>query len=157
MEPEPMTPEMKLLLWSVALGLLQCLATGFAVSGERGIGFSAGARDDQKPVEGVGGRVIRAFANFKETYVFFVALVLVGQVLDRHSVLTVLGANLYVWARILYWPLYSPAYRWSDLSSGPRAAVASFSCLSALRKIFVDLFAALRYELLTIVREMRER
>jgi uncharacterized MAPEG superfamily protein len=101
-----MTFEMKLLLWSVALGLLQCLATGIAVTGQRGLQFGGSARDDQQPIEGVGGRVIRAFSNFKETYVFFVALVLVGQVLNRHSALTVLGANLYVWARVVYWPLY---------------------------------------------------
>ena len=101
-----MTFEMKLLLWSVVIGLLQCLATGMAVSSQRGLTFSGSARDDQKPIEGLGGRVIRAFSNFKETYVFFVALVLVGQVLDRHSALTLLGANLYFWARVVYWPLY---------------------------------------------------
>ncbi len=101
-----MTIEMKLLLWSVVLGLLQCLATGMAITAQRGIQFGGSARDDQQPIGGIGGRVIRAFSNFKETYVFFVALVLVGQVLDRHSTLTVIGANLYFWARIVYWPLY---------------------------------------------------
>ena len=101
-----MTFEMKLLLWSVVFGLLQCLATGAAVTSQRGLAFGGSARDDQKPIEGVGGRVIRAFSNFKETYVFFVVLVLVGQVLDRHSSLTVLGANLYFWGRVVYWPLY---------------------------------------------------
>jgi uncharacterized MAPEG superfamily protein len=30
----------------------------------------------------------------------------VGQVLDRHSALTVIGANLYFWGRVVYWPLY---------------------------------------------------
>jgi uncharacterized MAPEG superfamily protein len=98
-----MTFEMKLLLWSVVIGLLQCLATGMAVSGQRGLEFSGSARDDQKPIGGVGGRVIRAFSNFKETYVFFVALVLVGQILNG---LTLLGANLYFWGRVIYWPLY---------------------------------------------------
>jgi uncharacterized MAPEG superfamily protein len=101
-----MTIEMKLLLWSVVIGLLQCLATGMAVTAQRGISFGGSARDDQQPIGGIGGRVIRAFANFKETYIFFVALVLVGQVLNRHSALTVIGANLYFWARIVYWPLY---------------------------------------------------
>jgi uncharacterized MAPEG superfamily protein len=105
-DAHPMTLEMKLLLWSVAFGLLQSLATGMAVTRQRGIAFGASARDDQQPIEGVGGRVIRAFANFKETYVFFVALVLAGQVLNRHSGQTLFGANLYFWGRIVYWPLY---------------------------------------------------
>jgi uncharacterized MAPEG superfamily protein len=32
--------------------------------------------------------------------------VLAGQLLNRHSDLTVIGANLYFWGRIVYWPLY---------------------------------------------------
>jgi uncharacterized MAPEG superfamily protein len=101
-----MTIEMKLLLWSVVIGLVQCLATGFAVTGQRGIKFGGSARDDQQPIGGIGGRVIRAYSNFMETYAFFAALVLVGQLLNRHSASTVLGANLYFWARVVYWPLY---------------------------------------------------
>jgi uncharacterized MAPEG superfamily protein len=100
------TIELSLLIWSVLIGLAQCLVTGFAVSSARGLQFSASARDDQRPIEGIGGRIIRAYANFKETYVFFVALVLAGAFLHRHSALTVLGANLYFWGRIVYWPLY---------------------------------------------------
>ena len=101
-----MTIELSLLLWSVVIGLLQCLATGFAVTLTRGVTFGGSARDDQKPIEGIGGRVIRAFNNFRETFPFFAALVLAGVVLHRHSSLTVIGANLYFWARIVYWPLY---------------------------------------------------
>jgi uncharacterized MAPEG superfamily protein len=101
-----MTFEMKLLLWSVVIGLLQCVATGFAVTRQRGIKFGGSARDDQQPIEGIGGRVIRAYSNFMETWAFFAALVLVGQLLNRHSASTVLGANLYFWARVVYWPLY---------------------------------------------------
>lgn len=107
-----MTIEMSLLLWSVLLGLLQCLATGFAVTAQRGLPFSASARDDQQPIEGIGGRVIRAFANFRETYPFFVALTLAGQVLNRHPGLTVLGAEIYVWGRLIYWPLYVAGVPW---------------------------------------------
>lgn len=101
-----MTIELRLLIWSVLLGMAQCLATGLAVSATRGLSFSAGARDDQKPITGIGGRVIRAYANFRETYAFFVALVLAGAVLHRHSGVTVAGANLYFWGRLVYWPLY---------------------------------------------------
>ncbi|MCB8880896.1 MAPEG family protein [Acidisoma cellulosilytica] len=101
-----MTIEMSLLLWSVVIGLLQCLATGFAVTLTRGVAFGGSARDDQKPIQGIGGRVIRAFNNFRETFPFFAALVLAGAVLHRHSALTVIGANLYFWSRVIYWPLY---------------------------------------------------
>ncbi|GAB0117579.1 MAPEG family protein [Acidisoma sp. 7E03] len=107
-----MTTPMSLLLWSILLGLLQCLATGFAVSATRGLDFSASARDDQEPLTGVAGRVIRAFANFRETFPFFVALVLASAVLHRDGGLVTTGAELYVWGRLIYWPLYVAGIPW---------------------------------------------
>jgi uncharacterized MAPEG superfamily protein len=104
--------ELSLLIWSVPLGLAQCLVTGFAMIAARGLLFTASARDDQRPVSGIAGRIIRANANFMETYVFFAALVLAGAFLHRHSPLTVLGAQLYFWSRILYWPLYVGGVPW---------------------------------------------
>jgi uncharacterized MAPEG superfamily protein len=107
-----MTPVLSLLLWSVLLGLLQCLATGLVVDIERGLSFSTGPRDDQQPLTGWAGRVIRAFANFRETYPFFVALALAAQLLGRHSATITLGAELYVWGRLIYWPLYVGGIPW---------------------------------------------
>ena len=107
-----MTTMMSLLLWSVLLGLLHCLATGLAVSMERGLPFSAGPRDDQQPLAGLAGRVIRAFANFRETYPFFVALALAAQLLGRHSGTVIFGAELYLWGRLIYWPLYVAGIPW---------------------------------------------
>ena len=101
-----MTTELTLLLCAVVLGLLQCLATGMGVTATRGMEFGASARDDTKPLGGVPGRVTRAYANFMETFPYFAALVLVGQVLNHHSTLTVIGAHLYFWGRVVYWPLY---------------------------------------------------
>jgi uncharacterized MAPEG superfamily protein len=101
-----MTTETILLLCAVVLGLVQCLATGVGVSASLGYDYSASPRDDQKPLSGVPGRVKRAYANFMETFPYFAALVLLGAVLHRHSLLTVLGAHLYFWGRLVYWPLY---------------------------------------------------
>jgi uncharacterized MAPEG superfamily protein len=107
-----MTTPMSLLLWSVLLGLVQCLATGFAVSAARGLDFSASSRDDQQPITGLGGRVLRAYTNFRETYPYFVALVLAGAVLHRQSGLITMGAELYFWGRLIYWPLYVGGVPW---------------------------------------------
>jgi len=107
-----MTTPMSLLLWSILFGLLQCLATGFAVSATRGLDFSASARDDQEPLPGIAGRVIRAFANYRETFPFFAALVLASAVLHRESGLVTTGAELYVWGRLIYWPLYVAGIPW---------------------------------------------
>jgi uncharacterized MAPEG superfamily protein len=107
-----MTTELALLLGAVAFGLLQCLATGLGVNVARGVAFGASPRDDQAPIGGVPGRIIRAYANFMETFPFFVAVVLAAELLDRHSSLTVVGAELYFWGRLAYWPLYVGGVPW---------------------------------------------
>ncbi len=101
-----MTIELRLLLWTVLFGLVQSVATGVAVMRQRGVAFTASARDDQRPITGAEGRVIRAFANFMETFPFFAVVVLVGSLLNRHGTLTVVGAYLYFCGRLVYWPLY---------------------------------------------------
>ena len=56
---------------------------------------------------GVAGRLERAFANFRETFPFFAALVVVDYLGGRLGDLTAYGAALYVASRALYIPLYA--------------------------------------------------
>ena len=49
----------------------------------------------------------RAFANYMQTFPFFAAAVLIAHVAQRHSWLTVTGAHLFFWARLVYVPLYA--------------------------------------------------
>ncbi len=102
-----MTVELSMLAWSVVLGLLQiALVAAFSV-GRRGVGWAVGPRDDAPPaLTGIGGRLERARGNFLETFPFFVALVLANHVLGNHTQMTVLGAELYFWARVAYVPGY---------------------------------------------------
>ena len=58
------------------------------------------------PLTGIGGRFDRARANFLETFPLFVAVVVAAHLLQRHDSMTVLGAQLYFWARLVYVPLY---------------------------------------------------
>ena len=102
-----MTTELSLLAWAVVLGLVHALATGMAAVQQHGLAYNMGPRDEQKPLTGVGGRVNRAFANYMQTFPFFAAAVLVAHVAGRHSWATVLGAQLYLWARVAYVPLYA--------------------------------------------------
>ncbi|WP_445143940.1 MAPEG family protein [Dyella sp. Tek66A03] len=62
----------------------------------------------RSPVEiaGVTGRSDRAFKNFLETFVFFVAAVLAVVVAQRTNASTALGAQLFFWARVVYLPVY---------------------------------------------------
>ena len=103
-----MTTELYMLMWSVVLGLVQVALAATCSVGQRGMGWAASARDEIKPpLTSIGGRLDRARANFLETFPLFVAVVLIAHLLQRHSGMTVLGAQLYFWARLAYVPVYA--------------------------------------------------
>jgi len=103
-----MSTELKLLALSVVLGFVHIVLASHAASFQYGYRWTATARDrPMPPLEGVAGRLERAARNFLETFPLFAAVVLLAHVAGRESALTWWGANLYVWARVAYLPLYA--------------------------------------------------
>ena len=102
-----MTTELTLLTWSIVLGLVHAVATGQFTTLQHGLRYGLSPRDEHKSLSGVGARIERAFANYMQTFPFFAAAVLLAHVTGRHSWLTVTGAELYFWARLIYVPLYA--------------------------------------------------
>ncbi|WP_428483125.1 MAPEG family protein [Rhodopila sp.] len=86
---------------------MHAVATGQFTTLQHGLRYGVSPRDEQKPLTGVGARVQRAFANYMQTFPFFAAAVLMAHVAGRHSWLTITGAQLYFWARLIYVPLYA--------------------------------------------------
>lgn len=103
-----MTVELRMLVFSVVLGIFQIIAASHAASLQRGYRWTAGARDEKtQPLRGVAGRLDRALRNFLETFPLFAAVVLAAHVTETHNALTEWGARLYFWARVAYVPLYA--------------------------------------------------
>jgi uncharacterized MAPEG superfamily protein len=102
-----MSVEIKMLGWSVILGLIYVLVAATFATQQRGLKWNAGNRDGEvKPLTGVAARAARANANFLETFGFFAALVLALMVTHQGTAHTALGAQLYLWARVAYLPIY---------------------------------------------------
>ena len=101
-----MTTEMTMLAWAIVLGLIHAVATGQVVTAQHGIAYGLGPRDEQRPLGLKAARLQRAFANYLQSFPFFAAAVLIAQATGRHSWLTVWGADLFFWARLVYVPLY---------------------------------------------------
>jgi len=100
--------EMQMLWWSVVLGLVQLVLSVLPSAQVRGFVWASGPRDEPgAPLGKFGGRLERAFRNFLETFVFFVAAVLMVEVLGRHSSNSALGAQIFFWARVAYVPAYA--------------------------------------------------
>jgi uncharacterized MAPEG superfamily protein len=100
--------EIQMLCWSAALGLLQLvIATTLSVV-DIGLPYAVGPRDaPTPPVKGITARFLRAFHNFRETFVYFAVAVLLVTLLNKTSASTALGAQLYFWARLVYVPVYA--------------------------------------------------
>ncbi|HEY0333567.1 MAG TPA: MAPEG family protein [Stenotrophomonas sp.] len=108
MNIEALPVELRVLAWSVALGLLQLMLAAGASTAQRGSKWNVSARDGTPPaLAGVAARLDRALRNFLESFAFFAVAalaVVAAQRTDGHSAL---GVQLYFWARVLYVPLYA--------------------------------------------------
>ncbi|MGA0588289.1 MAPEG family protein [Dyella sp. KRB-257] len=102
-----MTMELKMLTWAVVLGLVHVLVAATLATAQRGLKWNAGNRDGEaRPLTGFAARATRASGNFMETFVFFAAAVLAVVAAQRTSAGTALGAQIYLWARVVYLPVY---------------------------------------------------
>lgn len=103
-----MTTELYILAWTLVLALVQILLPGVERNRQVGLKWNAGPRDEPPPPPTrIGGRLQRAQANLYETLPLFAAAVLIAQVAHRDGPLTLVGAWLYLIARVLYVPLYA--------------------------------------------------
>jgi uncharacterized MAPEG superfamily protein len=103
-----MAVELQVLGWSIVLGLVYVLFAVTLVTLQRGLGWNASNRDGEtKPLSGAAARADRASRNFLETFAFFAAAVLAVVLAQRGNAHTVLGVQLYFWARVVYLPVYT--------------------------------------------------
>ena len=102
-----MSIELTMLAWAIVLGLVHITIAAVFSVGQRGLGWAAGARDGTPPpVSTLAARMARASANFLETFAFFAAAVLAVMIAGKSNETTVLGAQIYFWARVAYIPAY---------------------------------------------------
>ena len=99
--------ELQSLFCAIILGLVQLVLAVLASLNVRGLPWAAGPRDQPGAPLGIyGGRLERAWKNFLETFVFFAAAVLLAHALGKSTANSILGAQIYLWARVLYVPAY---------------------------------------------------
>jgi uncharacterized MAPEG superfamily protein len=104
--------ELKLLVWSTALALVQMLIALFGAILQVGFPPLVGNRANLPAFEGWAGRAQRAHRNMLESLIIFAALVLAAQVAGRLTVATAFGAQLFFWARLAYAPVYIVGIPW---------------------------------------------
>jgi uncharacterized MAPEG superfamily protein len=101
--------ETKALIWSAALTWLMLVTA--SVLRSRGwtpgsVKIAFGNRDDLPEPTPLAGRADRAATNMLESLVLFTAAVVAVALADKTSTQTAVGAGIFFWARLAYWPCY---------------------------------------------------
>jgi uncharacterized MAPEG superfamily protein len=107
-----MKPELMWLAWAVALAFAQMLIAVSGATLQVGLPKLAGNREGLAPCTGWAGRAQRAHHNMLENMVLFTALILVVAVSGKSNATTVLGAQLFFWARLAYAVVYLAGIPW---------------------------------------------
>jgi uncharacterized MAPEG superfamily protein len=128
-----MKPELMWLLWALALTFVQMLMAVTGATLQVGLPMLAGNREAVPAFGGWVGRAQRAHHNMLESLVLFAALVLIAVVTNKTNSTTLLGAQLFFWARLAYAVVYVAGIPWL------RTAVWFVSVIGLI-VIFVQLF-----------------
>jgi uncharacterized MAPEG superfamily protein len=107
-----MTPDLKLLLWTVVLTFVQMLAAVGAANTQVSFATLAGNREGMPELTGWAGRAQRAHRNMLENLPLFIALVLIAQAAGKTNAMTLLGAELFFWGRLVQWLIYLAGIPW---------------------------------------------
>ncbi len=107
-----MKPELTLLVWAAALALVQAVVAVNGALMQVGLPMLAGNREGMPEIRGWGGRAARAHRNMMENLVLFAILVLVAVVAGKTNDMTLLGAQVFLYARIAYALVYLAGLPW---------------------------------------------
>ncbi|OGA22764.1 MAG: hypothetical protein A3H34_01075 [Betaproteobacteria bacterium RIFCSPLOWO2_02_FULL_67_19] len=107
-----MKPELTWLLWSVLLAFVQVLVAVQGAMLQVGLPKLAGNREGMPEITGWAGRAARAQRNMVENLLLFAVLVLIAVAAGRTNAATLLGAQLFFWARLAYAGVYIAGIPW---------------------------------------------
>ena len=101
-----MKPELTLLVCAVGLAFVQIVIAVLLAIPQVGLSTLLGNREDMPALQGAADRAQRAYRNMLESLLLFAALVLVAALAGKTNATTLLGAHLFIWARLAYALIY---------------------------------------------------
>lgn len=102
-----MSIELTVLAWGCALGVVQIFVAAQLADRQYGFAWGLSSREEAVPPPAPFlGRMLRAQANFLETFPIAAAAILIVSVADLNSRWTEIGAIVWLAARVAYWPVY---------------------------------------------------
>jgi len=128
-----MTLELTMLLWSTLLTFLLILIPAGVALNRNGPHAQGGPRDDLPEPTVFQKRASRLSANMQENMVLFAALVLTAHVAGISNAYTMLGAQIFFYARVAHaiiyimgWPMVRPLFWFAGVVGMGMIAAALF-------------------------------
>jgi uncharacterized MAPEG superfamily protein len=107
-----LTPEVSLLVWAIALAVVQMVIAVLGAFQQAGLPALVGNREGFPTLVGWAGRADRAHRNMLQNLVLFAGLVLAAHSAGISNEMTLLGAQLFFWARLAYAVVYLIGLPW---------------------------------------------
>jgi len=123
------TSELSSLLWVVALSVIMWVPYILNTIMVRGLIDAVGYPENPKPVAPWAARMKKAHYNAVENLVVFATLVLILDAIGISNSTTVLVCEIYFWARLVHYVVYSAGIPWLRTLS---FAVAWICCIALL-------------------------
>ncbi len=128
-----MTPDLVLLVYAVLLTFVLAVIAVLGAMMRVGLPALAGNREGLPEITGWAGRAARAHRNMLESLVLFVALVLVAHISNRGNAMSLLGEEIFVWARLAHAIIYIAGVPWLRTAAwGISVAGLALICLQLL-------------------------
>ncbi len=100
--------ELRVLAYGALLLLVHIFAAGHFKTKQYGLTWNMGARDEElPPLAPVAGRMVRAQANFMETFPLAIVALAGVVIAGKTSETTAMAAWVWLGARVLYLPVYA--------------------------------------------------
>jgi uncharacterized MAPEG superfamily protein len=103
------------MIWLLAAVVLTFAQMLVAVQGamlQVGLPTLAGNRENMPAIAGWAGRAARAHRNMLESMALFVPLVVIAVISGKANAMTLLGAQVFFWARLVYAGVYIAGVPW---------------------------------------------
>ena len=110
--PMDYSADLQLLIWSVLLCIVQMVVAVAGATLQVGLPRLAGNREPVPELTGWAGRAQRAHRNMLENLALFAVVLIVAHMAGVASETTVLGAQLFFWARVAYAVVYLIGIPW---------------------------------------------
>jgi uncharacterized MAPEG superfamily protein len=107
-----MTGDLKYLLWSAVLTLVLAAIAASGATLQLGLPTMAGNRENMPEITGWAGRAARAHRNMLENLILLAVLVLIAHAAGKSNATTLLGAQIFFWARVVHAAVYIAGITW---------------------------------------------